>query len=111
MVMRRFDSNFDGELSYSDVSDMFSPRFNLEAIQEFEKRQMFGKASGPDHQFEADYIKDHVRDVFESIILVMQIAENIQQHLRKTPSFSIREALNILKHREHFSSTMLTRYI
>lgn len=25
MILRRFDSNFDGELSYSDVADMFTP--------------------------------------------------------------------------------------
>ena len=61
--MRKFDSNFDGEMSYSDVSDMFSPRFNLEAIQQFENSQMF--------DFDIDYAKSHVRDVFESLIRVM----------------------------------------
>jgi len=75
MVLRRFDSNFDGELSYSDVSDMFAPLLNAEAIKEFEKRQMFGISSPKN--FLEKYTLDCIRDVFNSLLLVTQIAEGI----------------------------------
>ena len=56
-------------------------------------------------------MKDYVKDVFEALIATTSLGEKIKQHVRGRPSFSIREALNMLKHREHFSSKILSRYI
>lgn len=45
LLLRRFDSNFDGELTFSDVKDMFSPKFSHEALDEFERRSMFAESA------------------------------------------------------------------
>ena len=59
----------------------------------------------------SQFTKDYVRDVFEVIIKVQTTVERMKDYLTFRPTFTIREALNLLKHREGFPSTTLTRYM
>ena len=39
-ILKRFDSNFDGELTYSDVQDIFKPS-SIALYREVERRTVF----------------------------------------------------------------------
>jgi hypothetical protein len=52
-----------------------------------------------------------MKDVFEAIIKVQITVDRMKDYLMARPTFTIREALNLLKHREEFPSTTLTRYM
>jgi hypothetical protein len=52
-----------------------------------------------------------MKDVFQAIIKVQLTVDRMKDYLTTRPTFTIREALNLLKHREGFPCTTLTRYM
>ena len=110
LVLKRYDSNFDGELTFSDVSDMFAPRFAQDAYKEFERRSIYlpelnEVASPPGHRrigssSSNNYTRDYIKDVFNGLVAVELIAYKIKKLVQERPSHTLREALNLFKHRE-----------
>jgi hypothetical protein len=75
LVLKRFDSNFDANLTFSDILEMFAPRFELDLLQELEKRSLFDV---PQKTELNQYTRGYVRDVIDLIIRVEEIVDKIK---------------------------------
>ena len=66
-IVRRFDSNFDEELTFSDIHDIFKTESDP-LNQELERRTVFAPSDvGPELQFSKQCL-EYVRDVFELLL-------------------------------------------
>ena len=96
--MRRFDSNFDEELSFSDIHDIFKTE-SEPLNQELERRTVFAPSDvGPELQMSKQCL-EYVRDVFELLLSAGSVAEKIRIALAKRPRFGIRQAMAMLQQR------------
>lgn len=83
-IVRRFDSNFDEELSFSDIHDIFKTD-SIPLNQELERRTVFAPSDvGPGLQLGKQCL-DYVRDVFELLLQANSAAEKIRIALVKRP--------------------------
>lgn len=96
LVVKRYDSNSDGELTYSDVLDIFNPK-NPAVQKEIERRTVFkdpGQRPKPTrHMFE------YVKDVLDLVEETVSLAEKISLSLIRRPTFTVAKALKTIKQR------------
>jgi len=88
-VLKRYDSNFDGELTFSDVSDMFAPRFAQDAYKEFERRSIYLPELTTENAVSGhrrigssstnNYTREYIKDVFDGLVTVELIAYKIKK--------------------------------
>lgn len=64
LVVKRFDSNFDFELSYSDVTDIFKPA-SIALQRELEKRTVFDELKSSSKPIRERHMNEYIRDVLE----------------------------------------------
>ena len=94
--MQRFDSNFDEELTLSDVFDIFVTD-SAPLNHELERRAVFSQVAPGTKQLSlSKQCLDYVRDVFELLLQAASVAERIRLTLHKRPKFTVRKALQVL---------------
>ena len=98
LVVKRFDSNFDNELTYSDVTDIFKPA-SIALQRELERRTVFDERKSSSKSTRERHMHEYIRDVFEQTIETVTTAEKITLSLVKRPDYTIQKALNVLRQR------------
>ena len=96
-IVRRFDSNYDEELSFSDVHDMFKTS-TLSLNQELERRTVFApieNARAPSVLTKQSM--DYIKDLFELFLQAGQTQEKIRIALAKRPNCSVKKALQVIR--------------
>eukprot|EP00347_Sterkiella_histriomuscorum_P004011 403362091 len=92
LMMKRFDSNRDGHLTYTDICDVFRPK-NIQLAREFDLRMPF------DHQISNHLSQNSVKyitQLFSSLVQVESNIEIMKRQLNKRPDFNITEAFSVL---------------
>ncbi len=87
-VVTRYDSNFDEELTYSDIYDIFATQ-SLSLNQELERRTVLADFDPTTPLTLNKQCLDYIRDVFELILQALNVAEKIRLTLAKRPQFTI----------------------
>lgn len=98
LVVKRFDSNFDNELTYSDVTDIFKPA-SIALQRELERRTVFDERKSSSKSTRERHMHEYIRDVLEQTIETVTTAEKITLSLVKRPDYTIQKALNVLRQR------------
>ncbi|CDW82155.1 ef hand family protein [Stylonychia lemnae] len=92
LMLKRFDSNRDGHLTYTDICDVFRPK-NLSLAREFDQRMPF------DHQVSNYLAPDtmkYIAKLFKSYVSVESNIEKMKRQLARRPSFDIDDAFSVL---------------
>lgn len=98
LIVKRFDSNFDNEMTYSDVTDIFKP--NSIALQrEVERRTVFDERRPTAKSSKEKHMHEYIRDVLDQTIEAVSLAQKISLSLVKRPQYSIERALSVLQQR------------
>ena len=96
--MTRFDSNFDEELSYSDIHDIF--KTTSEPLnKELERRTVFSSVDDGTQLKLGKQCLEYVRDLFELLLQAISTAEKIKDCLYKRPQYSLKQAMKVLEQR------------
>lgn len=90
--MQRFDSNFDEELSFSDITDIFKTT-STPLNQELERRTVFAPVEQGKTLNLSKQCLEYVRDIFEHLLQAAAISDKIRVALIKRPKFGLKRAL------------------
>lgn len=92
LIFKRFDTDGDEEMTYSDIIDIFRPK-SIALQKEVERRTIFDTQTRdiPKHTL------DYIRDLFEALVATVTTAERISQSLNR--DLSIDRAISLLKER------------
>jgi len=97
-IVQRFDSNFDEELTISDIHDIF--KASSESLnQEVDRRTVYSQSTPMSPLSLSKQSLEYVRDVFELILQACCVADKARHTLSKRPQFSIKKAIQVLKQR------------
>ena len=91
-ILSRFDSNFDGELTYSDVCDIFKPiskPLQKEIVNRTIMLDQHISVTSSNEVKISKHCKDYIKDLFEVLLQAASIAEKIRLSLLKRPMHSI----------------------
>jgi len=97
-IVRRFDSNFDEELSLSDITDIFRTA-STPLNQELERRTVFAPMEEGQPLTLNKQCLDYVRDIFEHLLQAAGVSDKIRVAMIKRPQFSLKRALRMLRQR------------
>lgn len=91
-ILSRFDSNYDGEITYSDVCDIFKP-LSKPLQKELEKRtihldQHVSVSSNNDVKI-SKHCKDYIKDLFAVLLQAASVADKIRLAILKRPMHSV----------------------
>lgn len=91
-ILSRFDSNFDGELTYSDVCDIFKPLskpLQKEIVNRTIQLDQHISVTESNEVKISRHCKDYIKDMFELLLQAAKIAEKIRLSLLKRPMYGI----------------------
>ena len=91
-IVQRFDSNFDEELSFSDITDIFKTT-STPLNQELERRTVFAPVEQGKTLNLSKQCLEYVRDIFEHLLQAAAISDKIRVALIKRPKFGLKRAL------------------
>ena len=91
-ILSRFDSNYDGEITYSDVCDIFKP-LSKPLQKELVKRtihldQHVSVGSNNDVKI-SKHCKDYIKDLFAVLLQAASVADKIRLAILKRPMHSV----------------------
>lgn len=92
LMMKRFDPNRDGQLTYTDICDVFRPR-NVQLAKEFDLRMPY------DHQISNQLTQtavNHITKVFQTLVKVENNIELMKKQLASRPNFDVSTAFRVL---------------
>ena len=90
--MQRFDSDRDGCLTYTDISEVFRPK-NPALAKEFGQRMPMELQSSQMIGVKASQL---IRKLFMSYVKIENHIENMKKELLKRPKFNIERAFSVL---------------
>jgi len=97
LVVRRYDSNDDGEMTYSDVIEIFKPQ-SIALQKELERRTIFDDDATARGELDK-HLQDYIKDLFEQLLETITTAEKINLSLIKRPNIRVEQALSVLSSR------------
>ena len=95
LIVKKFDSNFDNEMTYSDVTDIFKPT-SIALQREVERRTVFDERRPTAKSSKEKHMHEYIRDVLDQTIEAVSLAQKISLSLVKRPQYSIERAISVL---------------
>mmetsp|Transcript_9394 Transcript_9394/g.12788 ORF Transcript_9394/g.12788 Transcript_9394/m.12788 type:complete len:143 (-) Transcript_9394:510-938(-) len=93
-MVLRFDSNFDEELTISDVFDIFITE-SAPLNHELERRTVYSHVEPGSKLSLGKQCLEYVRDVFELLLQAASVADRVRLTLNKRPKFTVKRALQV----------------
>jgi len=93
LILKRYDSDRDGEVTFSDICDIFKPR-DPALAKEFSRRLPFDhKKTEDDLSYET---KACLRTLFHKTLQVEQNIELLKLELQRNPEFDLTRAFEVI---------------